>query len=134
MAYLIIEPGATAGWVGNAKLLPREKPKLTAAYALTAEMYGFRMIYLEAGSGGNRIPPSHISLTSRVVSIPVIAGGGVRTREDARKFVEAGADIVVMGTFIEDNVLEDEGECLVPIIDEIKAAGREQKKNFKKVG
>lgn len=133
MAYLIIEPGATAGWVGNAKLLPRKKPKLTAAYALTAEMYGFRMIYLEAGSGGDSIPPSHISLTSRVVSIPVVAGGGVKSSEDARAFVEAGADIVVMGTYIEENVLKDEGECLVPIIDEIKAAGEEQNKNYKKI-
>ncbi|TFF98464.1 MAG: geranylgeranylglyceryl/heptaprenylglyceryl phosphate synthase [Promethearchaeota archaeon] len=131
MAYLIIEPGATAGWVGNAKLLPRKKPKLTAAYALTAEMYGFKMVYLEAGSGGNRIPPSHISLTSRVVSIPVIAGGGVRTKEDARTFVESGADIVVMGTFIEDNVLKDEGKSLKPIIDEIKATGNELDKNYK---
>jgi phosphoglycerol geranylgeranyltransferase len=133
MAYLIIEPGATAGWVGNAKLLPREKPKLTAAYALTAEMYGFRMIYLEAGSGGSSIPPSHISLTSRVVSIPIIAGGGVKSKEDAREFVEAGADIIVMGTFIENNVLNDDGECLAPIINEIKAAGREQSKNYKKL-
>ncbi len=131
MAYLIIEPGATAGWVGNAKLLPRRKPKLTAAYALTAEMYGFKMVYLEAGSGGNRIPPSHISLTSRVISIPVIAGGGVKTKADARTFVEAGADIIVMGTFIEENVLKDEGATLKPIIDEIKAVGQSQNKNYK---
>ncbi|MBD3195519.1 MAG: geranylgeranylglyceryl/heptaprenylglyceryl phosphate synthase, partial [Candidatus Lokiarchaeota archaeon] len=77
MAYLIIEPGASAGWIGNARLLPRNKPKLTAAYSLAAEMFGFKTIYLEAGSGGDRIPTDHISLCSRVVDIPVIAGGGV---------------------------------------------------------
>jgi len=130
MAYLIIEPGATAGWVGKAKLLPRNKPKLTAAYALAAEMYGFRMVYLEAGSGGNSIPPKHISLCSRILSIPIIAGGGVKTREDARNFVEAGADIIVMGSYIEDNILKDNGTSLKEIIDEIKIAGKKQKKHY----
>lgn len=130
MAYLIIEPGASAGWIGDAKLIPRSKPKITAAYALAAEMFGFKLIYLEAGSGGNRIPTEHISLTSRVLSVPVIAGGGVQNEKDAREFVEAGADIIVMGTFIEKNILKDNGKSLKPIIDEIKNAGKKQKKNY----
>ncbi len=132
MAYLIIEPGAMAGWVGNAKLLPRNNPKLTAAYALAAEMYGFKMVYLEAGSDGNRIPASHISLASKVLSVPIIAGGGINSAEDARLLVEAGADIIVMGTFIEKNVLKDKGSSLKPIIREIKSAGKNQKKDYRK--
>ncbi|MEJ2252088.1 MAG: geranylgeranylglyceryl/heptaprenylglyceryl phosphate synthase [Candidatus Lokiarchaeota archaeon] len=131
MGYLIIEPGASAGWIGNARLLPRDKPKLTAAYSLAAEMFGFQMIYLEAGSGGDAIPPEHISLCSQVLSVPIIAGGGVETKEDARSFVEAGADIIVMGSFIEKNILKDDGCSLKLIIDEIKEAGRYKKKNFK---
>lgn len=130
MAYLIIEPGATAGWIGKAKLLPRDKPKLTAAYSLTAEMFGFKMIYLEAGSGGNRIPTDHISLCSRVLSIPIIAGGGVTTKEDARSFVKAGADIIVMGTYLEEKVLKDNGASLKEIIDEIKREGKKKDKHY----
>jgi phosphoglycerol geranylgeranyltransferase len=132
MAYLIIEPGASAGWIGDAKLIPRNKPKITAAYALAAEMFGFKLIYLEAGSGGDRIPTKHISLTSRVLSVPIIAGGGVQNKEDAREFVEAGADIIVMGTFIEKKVLDDNGESLRPIIDEIKNVGKHHSKNYAK--
>ncbi len=130
MAYLIVEPGASAGWIGDAKLIPRNKPKISAAYALAAEMFGFKLVYLEAGSGGNRIPLEHISLTSRVLCIPLITGGGIENKEDARAFVEAGADIVVMGTFIEKNILKDNGASLKPIIDEIKDAGKEQNKNY----
>lgn len=129
MAYLIVEPGATAGWVGNANLLPRKNPKLTAIYSLTAEMYGFRMVYLEAGSDSESIPLSHISLTSEVLSVPIIVGGGVKTKEDARSFVEAGADIIVMGTFIENNVLADKGRSLRLIINEIKVAGKNKNKH-----
>ncbi|MHA1916296.1 MAG: phosphoglycerol geranylgeranyltransferase [Promethearchaeota archaeon] len=130
MAYLIIEPGASAGWIGNARCFPREKPKLTAAYSLAAEMFGFKLIYLEAGSGSQRIPTEHIEMCSKILDIPIIAGGGVTNRDDAKVFVEAGADIVVMGTFLENNLLKDNGTSLKVIIDEIKNCARTHKKNF----
>ena len=44
--------------------------------------------------------------------------------------MEAGADIVVMGTFIENNVLKDNGNSLKVIIDEIKDTGKTQNKNY----
>ncbi len=133
-AYLIIEPGGTAGWISNAKLLPRKKPKLTAAYSLAAEMFGFKLIYLEAGSGSESIPPEILKLCKKVIKIPIIAGGGIQTKEDARILVKAGADIIVMGTFLETNILNDNGASLKVIIDEIKDEGKRvsSKKNFKK--
>jgi phosphoglycerol geranylgeranyltransferase len=124
MGYLIIDPGASAGWISDAKLLPRNKPKLTAAYSLAAEMYGFKLIYLEAGSGGDSIPPEIIKLCSQVLNIPIIAGGGIQTKEDAAKFVEAGANILVMGTFLENNIMNDKGASLKIIIDEIKETAK----------
>ncbi|MFX1592172.1 MAG: geranylgeranylglyceryl/heptaprenylglyceryl phosphate synthase [Promethearchaeota archaeon] len=130
MAYLIIEPGATAGWIGNANLLPRNKPRLTAAYALAAEMMGFKFIYLEAGSGSEKIPIEHIKTCSTILNIPKIVGGGVESKEDAKAFIEAGADILVMGTFIENNVLKDNGNSLKVIIDEIKNSAKTLKKKF----
>jgi phosphoglycerol geranylgeranyltransferase len=135
MAYLIIEPGATAGWIGNAKLLPRRKPELTAAYSLAAQMYGFKLIYLEAGSGGNSIPPDIIKLVSRVIKIPIIAGGGVQNKEDAIAFVEAGADIIVMGTYLENQIMNDKGASLKEIIDAIKVTAKncEKRKFFQKM-
>jgi len=128
--YLIIEPGATAGWIGKAKLLPRKKPKLTAAYSLAAEMFGFKILYLEAGSGSERIPTDIIQLCSNIVNIPIITGGGVNSKEIAREFVKAGADIIVMGTFLEDNILKDNGTSLKVIIDEIKNTGKECPKSY----
>lgn len=132
MGYLIIEPGATAGWIGDAKLLPRRKPELTAAYALAAEMFGFKLIYLEAGSGAETIPPEIIELCDKILSVPILTGGGVQNKEDARKFVNSGADIIVMGTFLEKNILNDKGASLKVIIDEIKETGKNKHKEFKK--
>jgi phosphoglycerol geranylgeranyltransferase len=128
--YLIIEPGATAGWIGKARLLPRNKPKLTAAYSLAAEMLGYKIIYLEAGSGAERIPIDIIQLCSNFVNIPIIVGGGVNSKEIAKEFVKAGADIIVMGTFLENNILKDDGDSLKIIIDEIKKTGKECPKSF----
>ena len=120
MAYLIIEPGGSAGWIGSAKLLPRKKPQLTSAYAL------------EAGSGSEKIPTEHIENCSQILNIPLIAGGGVDNKEDARAFVEAGADIIVMGTFLENHLLKDNGTSLKLIIDEIKEAGKTKNKMYSK--
>ncbi|WP_456420515.1 phosphoglycerol geranylgeranyltransferase [Thermococcus sp.] len=102
MAYLVIEPGETVGWVGDAKPIPRHKPKIAAAYALAGQYLGMRLVYLEAGSGARQpVPPEMIALVKRVIDVPLIVGGGIRTAEDASKAVESGADIVVTGTAIE---------------------------------
>ncbi len=57
MAYIIIEPGGTVGFVGDARLIPRKKPELAGAYALAAKFMGMRLVYLEAGSGADSPVP-----------------------------------------------------------------------------
>ncbi|MBD3404925.1 MAG: geranylgeranylglyceryl/heptaprenylglyceryl phosphate synthase [Candidatus Lokiarchaeota archaeon] len=125
MAYLLVEPGKTAAWVGDAKVFPREKPKIPVMYALAAEFLGFRLVYLEAGSGaeGGGVPSEMISLVSQFCDIPVITGGGFNSAEDVVRGVEAGASIVVQGTYIEEQVKADEGAELKKIIDALKEAG-----------
>lgn len=103
MGYLIIEPGGTVGWVGDAKPVPRNKSDLAVAYSLAAEFFGMRIIYLEAGSGANEpIPLDFIVKVKKLTNLIVIVGGGIRTAEDARKIKEAGADIIITGTVVEE--------------------------------
>ncbi|WP_297437125.1 geranylgeranylglyceryl/heptaprenylglyceryl phosphate synthase [Thermococcus sp.] len=102
MAYLIIEPGETVGWVGDARAIPRHKPKIAAAYALAGQYLGMRLVYLEAGSGAPEpVPPHMIAAVKSVIDVPLIVGGGIRTAGAAEAAVRAGADIVVTGTAIE---------------------------------
>ncbi|NJE04855.1 geranylgeranylglyceryl/heptaprenylglyceryl phosphate synthase [Thermococcus sp. M36] len=102
MAYLIIEPGETVGWVGDAKPIPRHKPKIAAAYALAGQYLGMRLVYLEAGSGAPQpVPREMIALVKHVIDVPLIVGGGIRTAGQARAAAEAGADIIVTGTAVE---------------------------------
>ena len=103
MGYIIVEPGGTAGWVGDAKLIPRNKPDIAVAYAMAAECLGMRLFYLEAGSGADKhIPETMISMVKKMTNLIVVVGGGIRNGETAASVVKEGADIVVTGTVVEE--------------------------------
>lgn len=103
MGYIIIEPGGAAGYVGDARLIPREKPEIASAYALAAQYLGMKLVYLEAGSGAEKhVPAKMISAVKSVLDLPLIVGGGIRTGRDAATVVKAGADVVVTGTIVEN--------------------------------
>ncbi|MBI4182050.1 MAG: geranylgeranylglyceryl/heptaprenylglyceryl phosphate synthase [Candidatus Aenigmarchaeota archaeon] len=101
-AYLIFEPGQTAGWVGEANLLPREKPDLAVAYALAAQYLGMRFAILESGSGAPEpVPVEMVRAIRKATALKVVVAGGVRTPEQARALVEAGAACIHVGTSLE---------------------------------
>ncbi len=107
-AYLITEPGGetAAGWVGDARPLPVRKPSITFAYALSAVMVGYRLVYLEAGSGAAYpVDDRLIAAAQRAIQrrVPLVVGGGIRTPRTAAQKVMAGADIVVTGTVLEES-------------------------------
>jgi len=103
MGYLIVEPGGMAGYVGDARLVPREKPELAVAYGLAAQYLGMKLLYLEGGSGIKEpIPAETISVVKSQLDIPIIVGGGIRSGRDAKKAALAGADIIITGTIVED--------------------------------
>ena len=102
MGYIVIEPGGTVGRVGDAKLVPRNKPKIAVGYALAAQYLGMKLVYLEAGSGAEKhVPDKMISRVKGTIDIPLIVGGGIRTGKAASAVVKAGADIIVTGTAVE---------------------------------
>jgi len=103
MAYIIIEPGGTVGYVGDARLIPRKKPELAAAYALAAKFMGMRLVYLEAGSGADApVPAAMVSLVKRLLGeVLLIVGGGIRNGAAAAELARAGADLIVTGTAVE---------------------------------
>lgn len=104
MAYIVIEPGGAAGWVGDARLIPRNRPKLAVAYSLAAKYMGMHYIYLEAGSGADKpVPVEMIAAVKKAVgkTTKVIVGGGIRDGITAKERVKAGADMIVTGTIVE---------------------------------
>lgn len=103
VGYMVVEPGGTVGWVGDANLIPRSKPKLAAAMALAAQYMGFRLVITDAGSNPKEghIPLEMVSAVSSVLDVPYVVAGGIRTPEEAKAVVKAGADIIQVGTAFE---------------------------------
>ena len=104
--YMLIEAGNTtsAEFMSNTKPIPREKADIALAHALAAEIIGMKVLYLDAGSGAHAsVPEEMLEAISLRCSLPMIVGGGIRTPDDARKKVEAGASFVVTGTVTELN-------------------------------
>jgi len=104
MAYLVVEPGGTVGWVGDAKLIPRKKPEIAVAYALAGKYLGMHYTYLEAGSGADMpVNPEMIGAVKHVLEEnKLIVGGGIRDTKTAKLCASAGADMIVTGTIVEE--------------------------------
>lgn len=117
MGYVVVAPGGRVGEVGQARLIPRDDPHLAVKYGLAAQFLGMDYLYLEAGSGAAQpVPPGMVREVRQRVELPVIAGGGIRTKEAARELVEAGANIIVTGNVIEGPI--DVEKTLTEIIRE----------------
>lgn len=103
MGYIIIGNGGAAGFIGQARGIPYDHPELALGYSLAAESLGMRFVYLEAGSGAKaQVPIDMIRLVKSYLNIPLITGGGIKDGTAARAAVEAGAEIVVTGTLVEE--------------------------------
>ncbi len=101
-AYLVIGDGTSAWFVGAARGIPFEKPKIAAAYALAAQFLGMRFVYLEAGSGAKTsVTPEMVKTVRRTFNGFLIVGGGIKDVKTAQSLVKAGADALVIGTFNE---------------------------------
>jgi len=104
-AYMLIESGrvTTAEFVSGSKPIPRDKYEIAVAHALAAEYLGFKLIYLEAGSGAEQaVPVQMVHAVARNTTVPIIVGGGIATPEMAAALVKAGAAFVVTGNVLED--------------------------------
>ncbi|MGB9634915.1 MAG: geranylgeranylglyceryl/heptaprenylglyceryl phosphate synthase [Candidatus Micrarchaeia archaeon] len=103
-AYIVVEPGGTVGWIGDAKLIPRNKPKIAAALALTGELAGNHLVFTDAGSASELgpIPPEMVRAVRKATTLPYMVAGGIRTIDEARDIVRAGADMIQIGTVVEN--------------------------------
>jgi phosphoglycerol geranylgeranyltransferase len=63
-----------------------------------------RFLYLEAGSGANQhISPEMVKSVRKYYEGVLIVGGGIRNSQIAKDLADAGADIIVVGTMIEND-------------------------------
>lgn len=105
--YILIESGneTAVERVSQTKPLDRNNSEYALQTAQAGEFIGNKLIYLEAGSGAQlTVPTEMIALVSKNINIPLIVGGGIRSKAEIEKAYNAGADLVVIGTAFENDI------------------------------
>lgn len=105
-AYLLIDGGTETAVERVSKTSPLDRNNIdyVCQTAKAGEYLGNKLVYLEAGSGAKlSIPLEMISQVSKKLTIPLIVGGGIRSKKAIDEVFNAGADIVVIGTAFEND-------------------------------
>jgi phosphoglycerol geranylgeranyltransferase len=102
--YMLVDSGrpTSVNYMSNTMPIPYDKPEIAACTAMAGELLGLQLLYMDGGSGAEKaISTEMISAVAGAVDIPLIVGGGIRTKKQAEAVLKAGADIIVVGNAFE---------------------------------
>lgn len=105
--YILIDGGKTTAVqrVSQTQPIATDDVDLAVDTALCGEQAGKKLIYLEAGSGAIRpVAATTISAVKKMISVPLIVGGGITSTDALRQAYAAGADMVVVGNHLETHL------------------------------
>lgn len=106
--YILIESGKITAVESVTQTKPLERYKIQNIIdtGRAGQLLGMKLIYLEAGSGAKKaLTTDIIRGVKTALQIPLIVGGGIRTKEQLEAVYKAGANLVVIGTAFEDDEL-----------------------------
>ena len=105
--YILIDGGINSSVlkVSKTTAISQNNIQLAVETAVAGMYKGKQLIYLEAGSGAKTVVNEKlISEVKKNISIPLIVGGGIKTKEQLNAAYNNGADLVVIGTAFENNI------------------------------
>lgn len=104
--YILIDGGVKTAVQKISKTEPisQKNIKKIIETACAGMFMGNKLIYLEAGSGAkNTVQPNIIKSVKEKINIPIIVGGGIKTKQQLKLAYQNGADLVVVGNGFEEN-------------------------------
>ena len=104
--YILIDGGVETSVQQVSKTTPISQSNMEdiTMTAIAGELMGKQLIYLEAGSGAiDAVSKEIIDNVSENISIPLIVGGGIRSKKQLKNAYRNGADMVIIGTAFEEN-------------------------------
>ncbi len=129
IASLIVKGGIVVQSIRFKTYLPVGKPEIAARFLDQWGIDEIALLDIDASSAGRTIDPELVRRVSRCCYIPITAGGGVRTVDDMRALLRAGADkIAVNRVASEDLGLIREAsrvfgaQCIIGSIDARRGA------------
>lgn len=114
--YILIDSGkpTTVSYMSNSLPIPNDKPEIAVSTAMAGEMLGLKLIYLDGGSGAAKpVTNKLIAAVRKNINVPLIAGGGIRSGNEAYHSYQSGADLLVVGNALEEtpSLLKELGEA-----------------------
>ena len=105
-AYLLIDGGnsSAVAYVSQTTPIPQSQISLIENTVIAGILQGKSLIYLDAGSGAKNSVSTEIIERCSKLNYPIIIGGGVRTIEQIKDAKNAGANVIVIGNHVEDNI------------------------------
>lgn len=103
--YVLIDGGtqSSVAYVSQTTPIPRKQNTIAYNTALAGILQGKKAIFFDAGSGAkDAVPPQMIEQITALNKVPVIVGGGIKTRQEAQDLILAGANVIVVGNKIEE--------------------------------
>lgn len=102
--YILLETDkkSSVEIASNTKPLSMKDIDSILSHALAAQYLGKKLLFLEAGSNSNY--PADVKIIKKISSIleiPIIVGGGIKNKEDAKMIAQNGASYIVIGSLVE---------------------------------
>lgn len=105
--YMLVDGGekTSVHYISQTIPLPNHHPELSVATALAGKFLGLKYFYLDAGSGAPEpVSPAIIKNVKKAIDAPLIVGGGLDSMEKIKTAYQAGADLVVLGNSLVQNM------------------------------
>lgn len=102
--YILVEGGKETSTQKVTNTRPISNIQEIVDTAKASQLLGMQSVYLEAGSGAQfAVNEAIIEAVKAELNIPLIVGGGIRSKLAIDKAFNAGANLVVIGTAFEDD-------------------------------
>jgi putative glycerol-1-phosphate prenyltransferase len=105
--YILVDGGkkTSVQYVSQTNPIPQDQFSIAKNTALAGVMMGNALLYFDAGSGAKKpVPTDWVERIKAITGSTIIVGGGIRTLENIQQLQSAGANIIVIGNHIEENM------------------------------
>ncbi|NBR13535.1 MAG: geranylgeranylglyceryl/heptaprenylglyceryl phosphate synthase [Flavobacteriales bacterium] len=105
-AYLLIDGGkkTSVEFVSQTTPIPNDQANIARKIALAGKFQGKQLVYLDCGSGAYQTVSTEMAQQVKSIGLPLIIGGGIRSLTKIEELHAAGANVVVIGNKIEEDI------------------------------
>lgn len=105
-SYLLIDGGSqsSVAYISQTTPIPQHQISITYKTALAGKLIGHKALFLDAGSGAHDSVSLEIVQEMKKLNQPLIVGGGIRSIKQIEQLHEYGANVVVIGNKIEEDL------------------------------